>query len=221
MESNPVDLVKRSKHKDKEIIKLDKHEQEGFLNSLYNGQGFDKKQLEWNERTKIRDIAICKILLGTGLRVSELVGLDVDDIDFQENSFKIIRKRDKLDTVYFSDEIRECLLEYLEERGPHYQPVDNERALFLVGIGTYKGQRISVRSVEKIVKKFAVAGAPAKGQSITPHKLRATYATDLLEITGDLDLVRESMGHSDPKTTNLYGRTSLEKKKQYRNILMQ
>ena len=222
VESNPVALVKHSKHKDKEIIKLDKHEQDAFLNSLYNGEGFNnKKQLEWNERTKIRDIAICKTLLGTGLRVSELVGLDVDDIDFQENCFKVIRKRDKIDIVYFSDEVRDCLLEYLEERIPRYQPVDNERALFLVGIGTCKGQRISERSIEKIVKKFAKAGVPTKGAAITPHKLRATYATDLLEATGDLDLVRENLAHSDPKTTMIYAKTSLSKKKEYRNVLMQ
>lgn len=216
---NPVTQVKRAKKQKKEVIRLEENEKAGFLRSLENGEGFDVNQLKWNEKTRIRDIAICKILLGTGIRVSELVGLDVDDLNFQDCCFKVVRKRDKFDSVYFSDEIKDALIEYLDERGPYYQPVDDEPALFLVGIGKYKGTRLSVRSVEHIVKKFAVAGVPLKGSSITPHKLRATFGTDLLKETGNLDLVREELGHTDPKTTLNYTVTEESTKRAARNLL--
>lgn len=218
---NPVSSVKRSRKKEKEIIKMDAREKKEFLDSLYNDKGFsDEKQIKWNERTKIRDIAICKTLLGTGIRVSELVGMDVDDLDFQENCFKVLRKRDKYDVVYFDDEVKACLNDYLDERKALYQPADDENALFLVGIGKYKGTRISERQIERIVKKYAKASVPLKADKLSPHKLRSTYATDFLDATGDLDATREQLGHSDPKTTLKYAKTSERRKKMYRNILL-
>lgn len=201
MKYNPIASVKHSKQKDKEIIKLDPDEQDKFLDSLYCGDGFNEKQLQWNEKNKIRDIAMLMVLFGTGIRVSELVGMDVDDLDFQNNCFKVLRKRDKIDVVYFGDEVKEALVDYLEERIPRYQPVDNEPALFLVGIGKYKGTRLSVRSVEKIVKKYAKASLPLKGDIITPHKLRSTYGTALYRETGDIYLVADVLGHKDVNTT--------------------
>lgn len=217
---NPVASVKRSKYKEKEIIKLDKKEKQDFLDGLYSDKGFkDENQIKWNERTKIRDIAICVVLLGTGIRVAELVGMDVDDLDFQENCFKVLRKRDKFDVVYFSDSVKSALIDYLDERVPRYQPTDDENALFLCGRGDYKGKRLTERSVERIVKKYATASLPLKGDLITPHKLRATFATDFLDATGDQAATQEQLGHSDPKTTTRYGRTSERRKKMYRNIL--
>ena len=217
---NPVASVKRSRQKQKEIIKLDPDEQAKFLDSLYCGEGFNEKQLMWNEKTRIRDIAMLMVLFGTGIRVSELVGMDVDDLDFQNNCFKVLRKRDKIDVVYFGDEVKEALIDYLEERVPRYQPVDNETALFLVGIGKYKGTRLSVKSVQNIVKKFAKASLPLKGQSITPHKLRSTYGTSLYRETGDIYLVADVLGHKDVNTTKKhYAAQDDRKKREAANIV--
>ena len=220
MEYNPVASVKHSKKKDKEIIRLDAKEQDKFLDSLYCGDGFNKKQLMWNEKTKIRDIAMLMVLLGTGIRVSELVGMDVDDLDFQNNCFKVLRKRDKIDVVYFGDEVKEALIDYLDERIPRYQPADDETALFLVGIGKYKGTRLSERSVQKIVKKYAKASLPLKGNIITPHKLRSTYGTALYRETGDVYLVADVLGHKDVNTTRKhYAAMDDEKKRSAANVV--
>lgn len=217
---NPVSSVKRSKYKEKEIIKLDKREKNAFMEGLYADKGFkDENQMKWNEKTRVRDIAICKVLLGTGIRVAELVGMDVDDLDFQENCFKVLRKRDKYDVVYFGDDVKAALIDYLDERIPRYQPTDDEEALFLCGRGDYKGRRLTERSVERIVKKYATATLPLKGSLITPHKLRSTYATAFLDATGDLAATQEQLGHSDPKTTLKYARTSERRKKLYRTIM--
>jgi site-specific recombinase XerC len=189
------------------------------MQSVYCGDGLTKRQNQSRDLTIERDAAIITVFLHTGIRVSELVGLNVGDLDFQEHCFKVIRKRDKIDTIYFDDEVTEVLKDYLRVR-PLLHPADNEDALFLVSIGKYKGERLSVRSMQMLVKKYAMAGAPSSGALITPHKLRSTYATNMLKATGNLDLVRAELGHSDPKTTLIYARSDNADKKAARNVLI-
>ena len=147
--------------------------------------------------TRARDVAILTLLLGTGIRVSELVGLNVDDIDFKYNSFKVTRKGGAQAILYFSDEIKDALVKYLELRDTFKLP-ETEKALWI----SIQGKRMGVRSVENLVKKYARVSAPLK--KISPHKLRSTYGTNLYYVTKDISVVAEVLGHKDVNTTKKY-----------------
>ena len=154
-----------------------------------------KQQLHYHEKTKIRDVALLTLLLGTGMRVSECVGIDLQDIDFKNNGIKIRRKGGYEAVIYFGDEVETALYDYLEQRN-HIMPAEgHENALFL----SLQNKRISVREVEKLVKKYSSLVTNLK--KITPHKLRSTYGTSLYRETGDIYLVADVLGHKDVNTT--------------------
>ena len=121
----------------------------------------------------MRDIALLTLMLGTGIRVSECVGLNIDDVDFKNDGIRIHRKGGKEVVVYFGDEVESALLSYIEERKKTEVVAGHEEALFL----SLQKKRISVRAVEKLVKKYAQTVTTVK--HITPHKLRSTYGTNL------------------------------------------
>ena len=135
------------------------------------------------------------LLLGTGIRVSECVGLNTDDIDFRNAGIHIFRKGGKEVIIYFGDEVEEALRMYQEERKRILPENSHEDAFFL----SLQKKRISVRSVENLVKKYARTVTTLK--NITPHKLRSTYGTSLYRETGDIYLVADVLGHSDVNTT--------------------
>ena len=140
-------------------------------------------------------MAIVTLLLGTGMRVSECVGIDINDIDFDINGVKIIRKGGNEMVVYFGEEVEKALRDYLEERKAADPKPGNENALFL----SIQNKRIGVRAVEKLVKKYA--GKVTTLKKISPHKLRSTYGTTLYNETGDIYLVADVLGHKDVNTT--------------------
>jgi site-specific recombinase XerD len=140
-------------------------------------------------------MAIITLFLGTGIRISECVGLDIEDIDFANKSFKVTRKGGNRVILYFSDEVDAALRSYLEERTANRNVPDSERAFFV----SSHNRRISVRAVENIVKKYALIATPLK--KISPHKLRSTYGTNLYRATGDIYMVADVLGHRDVNTT--------------------
>lgn len=217
---NVIKDIKRGKRKKHEVITLGQLEEQGLFNSISYGTNLTQHQEAYrNDVTIARDRAICLTLVRTGLRVSELVGINLDDINFTECTFHVNRKEDKIDNVYFSDQVKQALEEYLSLR-PLLKPDPAERALFLVTLGKYKGQRLSVRSVQLLVKKYALAGAPSKGSKVTPHKMRSTYATNLLQASaGDLTLVQEALNHESPSTTSLYLQSRRQDLKKNRNLI--
>lgn len=153
-------------------------------------------------------------MLGTGIRVSECVGLNLNDIDLKNDGIRVHRKGGKEVTVYFSDELESLLLSYLAERKHMETAKGHEEALFI----SLQMKRISVRSVEKLVKKYAKAVAPLK--KITPHKLRSTYGTNLYRETGDIYLVADVLGHSDVNTTKKhYAALEDDRRKKARNAV--
>ena len=154
-----------------------------------------KGQLKYHSKTKVRDLALMTLLLGTGIRVSECVGLDLNDVDFKNNGIKITRKGGNEVVIYFGDEVEEALLNYLAERELILPAAGHENALFL----SMQRKRIGVRSVENLVKKYAQTVTTLK--KITPHKLRSTYGTTLYQETGDIYLVADVLGHRDVNTT--------------------
>lgn len=193
--TNPATLVDIPKIHEKEIIRLDIDEVARLLDEVESGENLTTKQLAFHNKTKVRDLALITLLLGTGIRVSECVGLDIHDVDFKNNGIKIRRKGGYEVVVYFGDEVREALLNYLEERTKQVPADGHENALFL----SLQLRRINVRSVENLVKKYASLVTRLK--KITPHKLRSTYGTSLYRETGDIYLVADVLGHKDVNTT--------------------
>ncbi|MBQ7562686.1 MAG: tyrosine-type recombinase/integrase [Lachnospiraceae bacterium] len=195
IEKNPAALVSMPKLHKKEIIRLDPGEVATLLDNVEDGENLTKKQLEFHKKTRVRDLALLTLLLGTGIRVSECVGLDLKNVDFRNNGILVKRKGGYEAVVYFGDEVEEALRDYLEER-KHIIPAEgHENALFL----SLQNKRISVRAVEKLVKKYAQTVTTLK--KITPHKLRSTYGTNLYSETGDIYLVADVLGHKDVNTT--------------------
>ena len=195
IEKNPAALVQMPKRHEKNIVRLDIDEIAILLDEAESGEKLTDRQKIYHEKTKTRDLAILTLLLGTGIRVSECVGLDINDIDAKNNGIKIHRKGGKEMMVYFGDEVAEALDHYLDERLAMTPQEGSSEALFL----SLQNRRISVRSVENLVKKYSRLVTTVK--NITPHKLRSTYGTNLYRETGDIYLVADVLGHSDVNTT--------------------
>ncbi len=212
LQNNPAALIQLPKLHEKEIIRLDVDEVALLLDEVENGESLTEKQKAYHEKTKVRDLALLTLLLGTGIRVSECVGLDLNDIDFKNGGIRIHRKGGKEVTVYFGTEVEDALLDYLEERNQIIPEEGNENALFL----SMQKKRIAVRSVENLVKKYSRLVTPLK--KITPHKLRSTYGTSLYKETGDIYLVADVLGHSDVNTTKKhYAALEDERRRSARN----
>lgn len=192
---NPILQVSMPKLHDKAIIRFDADETADFLDQVESGDQLTKKQQKFHEKLGTRDLAIMTLMLGTGLRVSECIGLDLQDLDFKNSRIKVTRKGGYESFVYFGDEVTEALLPYLDERNQKNPQEGHENALFLSNRDT----RMSVRNVEYMVKKYAQVVTP--GKKITPHKLRSTYGTTLYQETGDIYLVADVLGHKDVNTT--------------------
>lgn len=212
IQNNPASLLQLPKSHEKEIIRLDVDEVARFLDEVEDGECLTEKQKAYHAKTKLRDLAMMTLLLGTGLRVSECVGLNINDVDFRNGGLRIHRKGGKEVIVYFGAEVEYALQDYLSER-EHIVPEEgSEEALFL----SMQRKRINVRSVEKMVKKYAQLVTPLK--KITPHKLRSTYGTNLYRETGDIYLVADVLGHSDVNTTKKhYAALEDERRRSARN----
>lgn len=194
LRANVASKVKSPKLHDKPIIRLEQQETEELMYSCDSLAGFSVHQRKYNEKFKIRDNAILSLFLTTGIRVSECVGLNVDDINFNLNSFRVTRKGGNQVILYFGEDTAEALKSYLAYRDTLHIPKE-ERALFI----SSQGKRMMVRNMEYLVKKYAKVATPLK--NITPHKLRSTYGTNLYNETKDIYIVAEVLGHKDVNTT--------------------
>lgn len=194
---NPTLLVDMPKLHDKAIIRLDTDEVAMLLDFVETaGNKLTGQALTYYNKTKNRDLAIMTLLLGTGIRVSECVGLDINDVDFKNNGITVTRKGGNQMVVYFGDEVADALIQYIDGDRKAVTPLSgHENALFL---STQK-RRMGVQAVENMVKKYARQVTPNK--KITPHKLRSTYGTSLYKETGDIYLVADVLGHKDVNTT--------------------
>ena len=220
LDKNPTRGLVREKKKKKKIIYLEKDDMNTLLDTTWEGVDLSKKQQEFRDKgnTAIRDGCIMQILLDTGIRVAELVGLDVEDVDLKHSKLNIHRKGDKDEYVSFSDATSEIITGYLEERNS-FMPVDNERALFLVSIGKYKGERMSIRSIERLEKKYCMASGVKDSGKMSPHKMRSTYAMNMLDASGNIALVKEQLGHNSIMTTTTYAEARQKVKEDYRNAI--
>lgn len=186
----------------KPIIRLDVNEVAEILDEAENGEKLSGRQKTFHSKTAVRDEAMLSLFLGTGIRISECVGLNRNDINFEDNSFVVTRKGGDTSILYFSEEVADALRKYVDwlddqitEKTPFGSRVYDFDALFISG----KGGRITPRAVEMMVKKYAKAITPFK--KITPHKLRSTYGTTLYHETHDIFVVADVLGHKDVNTT--------------------
>lgn len=214
IKNNPAALANMPKIRDKEIIRLEIDEVVKLLDSVESGEGLTKSELKYHSRNKIRDMALLSLLLGTGMRVSECIGINLSDIDNETHGIKIHRKGGKEVIIYYSDEVSKYLNTYIEYRKNLLANGDSEDALFL----SMQNKRITAKSVENLVKKYAKRVTPLK--HITPHKLRSTYGTNLYKETGDIYLVADVLGHSDVNTTKKhYAAIDEDRRRNARNIV--
>lgn len=195
VENNPAIQVAIPKLHEKAIIRLEPNETAALLDCVEHEYYGTSRQNAFFQRNKLRDLAVLTLLLGTGVRISECIGLDIKDLDFDNDRMKVVRKGGYEAFVYFGDEVREALLNYLEIRKSQETKEGHEDALFLSG----QMRRLTVRAAENLVKKYAQKCIPLK--HITPHKLRSTYGTALYRETGDIYLVADVLGHKDVNTT--------------------
>lgn len=195
IQTNPASLVSMPKLHSKEIIRLEPNEVAQLLDQVEAGTKLTAKQAAYHAKTKTRDVALLTLLLGTGIRVSECVGLNIYDVDFDNMGIKIRRKGGYEDIVYFGEEVEKALNDYMDQRELIIPVSGHEDALFL----SMQNRRITVRSVENLVKKYSSLVTSLK--KITPHKLRSTYGTNLYQETGDIYLVADVLGHKDVNTT--------------------
>lgn len=193
--ANVASKVETPKLHNKAIIRLETDEVNKLLDQADNPYLLSRQQQLFNKHTKLRDIALLSLLLGTGIRISECVGLNIEDIDFKSNAFKVTRKGGNQAILYFSDEVATALNNYMETRIVDPNISKDEKALFI----SLQNKRMSVRAIEILVKKYSQAVTPLK--KITPHKLRSTYGTNLYKETKDIYIVAEVLGHKDVNTT--------------------
>jgi site-specific recombinase XerD len=185
------DKIELPKQNTRSVSFLDSEQIERLLNSP-----------QISNEIGLRDKAILETLFSTGLRVSELVKLNRDQIDLKRQEFGVKGKGNKLRVVFLSDTASQWIERYLQSRQDHFKP------LFIRYSGSVNAQkngenmRLTARSIEKIVTKYAKrCGLPIK---VSPHTLRHSFATDLLIGGADLRSVQEMLGHESIRTTQVY-----------------
>lgn len=192
----------------KEIITIDDNDLNIIINNIKNGIGSHKAratQAKWVNR----DIALITLGMSTGLRISAIVGIDLDDINFDEQTIIVTEKGNKQRTVFFGNRTAKVLNDWIEDRKELAS--DSEKALFIC----QSGKRIAVRTVQDRFKQIS----EGTGKKITPHKMRATCATRLLEKTGNIYLVKDQLGHKNISSTEHYARNSDKARREAANLL--
>lgn len=197
LKSDPTVGANKQTRKDDDhvIVRLTPSEVDTFLTIIKNSDIGSERQRKMLQNTQLRDYAILTLLLRTGIRVSECVALDLDDINFKERSMCVVRKGRKEHILYFDEITEQALIDYIELERIHLIESEKEKALFL----SLRKNRMAVRSIQDMVSKYAKVAVSNK--KISPHKMRSTYGTALYNKTGDIRLVADVLGHSDINTT--------------------
>ena len=211
IKGNIAALVSLPKLHEKPILHLIGPEVEKLLSLAEDGAQLTETQQRFHQHTQKRDYAILMLFLGTGIRVSECVGIDIGDLDFANNAVLVTRKGGNQVILYYPQEVADALHAYLFVRKEiKTASKEDENALFL----SLQKRRISQRAVQQMVKKYCAIAVPLK-KKMSPHKLRSTYATRLYHETEDIYLVADALGHADVNTTRRhYAAMSDERRRQ-------
>lgn len=216
LDYNPIDgAVRISIHPKDYVTHLNLQEQETLMNSVIYGAGLSKGQLKYHEKYQKRDTALIYLFLDTGMRISEITGIDIRDLDLDECSVIVQRKGGKIEKLYYSDTAMSYLMDYLDEKS-HYKPLNgSEEPLFT----TLKGARLSIRQVQELVEKYVKAALPNKMERISPHKLRSSFAMEFYRTTNDMLLLQKKLGHANIYATNIYAKATNTDSRDSRNLL--
>lgn len=186
--------------RDKDVVRMEVGETKKFVEGIRNAEGTSERSKKFSEKTNYRDTAIAVLMLNTGVRVSECVGLDIDDIDLEEGYATVIRKGGVMDHVYLNDETKAALADYIALERPMYMADENEKALFL----SLRKKRMDVRSVQAMIKKYVSVTLPSRKDELHCHSLRKTCGSRIYELSNDLKMVQDVLGHASPSTSELY-----------------
>lgn len=171
-----------------------------LLDVIYNGEKYyDGRLLTEYKKRKSRDAAIFTTYLGTGIRVSELINLNIEDLDFDTNSFIVTRKGGDQQEIFMPVQVKETILEYLECEKNHRTTIE-KGALFLSRNGT----RFTTAGIEKLLKNYCKTVSITNPDKARPHALRRTFACQLLEDGVDIKMVAELLGHKNIEVTHKY-----------------
>lgn len=199
IDKNITNKISNPKLRKKEIVRLTNEETLALLDVVESGYGLTKNQYAFSLKTKNRDIAIFTLLLYTGIRISECVGLNLNDINLEKKQFKVIRKGGNEQILYFNDKVKNALHVYIEgERNDIIKDLNSDKvpdSLFI----SLKLNRLSARAIQSIVKRYSVIAIPQL--NISPHKFRSTFGTNLYNASNDIYLVADVLGHKDVNTT--------------------
>lgn len=214
---DPMYYIERPKYKEtkeiqekREIGFLSKNEIKKYIETIQNGVGSSKAKAK-QEKYKDRDILICLLFLTTGIRCSALMKIDVNDIDLENLTLSVYDKGDKINRYDLSEELIPFINKWIKVRSEILNK-ENETALFITGAKS----RISQGGIALIVNKYA---SNIEGKHITPHKLRATYGTQVYAATHDIYYTQQCMKHNSPKTTELYIRGEVKSTKKASEIM--
>lgn len=201
IKTNPVMNIEGAKLNSHDVITLSDAQVKTLLNCIQTQEGVSNHSKSYSKRLIARDVAMIMVMLGTGMRISELIGLNISDFDTSDVTkpcFHIVRKGGDEDTVFFVDQVYYAVIEYLENSRSTLKPADAENALF---IGT-TGKRLTPDAVQKMLKKYCkAANLP---DNISPHKMRATFASTVYNNTKDIYAVKDALHHSSIDTSKHY-----------------
>lgn len=197
---NPIKLPKKQPDA---IKKLELDEVDVLLKTVENGKELTKSEKKYWNKTKLRDRAIIYLFVTYGLRITELEQLNISSFNFNRLEFTIFRKRDKEITMPFNNTIERVIKEYLEEDRLSVQDVDEEDkdALFL----SLQKMRLGEKAIRNLVKKYtSVPLHTTRNNGYSPHKLRATVASSLIELGFSIYDVQNLLDHEHVTTTQIY-----------------
>lgn len=211
---NPIKLPKPQPDA---IKRLEIEEVADMLDAVSTGRGLTDKEKQYWEKTKYRDKAILVLFTTFGLRLKELQQLNISSFSFTRNEFRIYRKRGKEVSMPLNESVVKVLFDYIELERPKESELDEayQDALFL----SMQKKRITEKAIRQLVKKYtSIALGTSRSKGYSPHKLRATAATSLIEYGFSIYDVQNLLDHDNVTTTQLY---SAHKKNSKREIIKQ
>ncbi|WP_026490204.1 tyrosine-type recombinase/integrase [Butyrivibrio sp. XBB1001] len=216
---NPVFASQTVDVPQKKLIYLDFEQQQTLMNTVIYGEGLSDNELKYHSLYAERDAAMFMLMLDTGLRVSEMLGSNIVDYDLVKGKVTVIRKGgDEMD-VYYSDECAGYLSDYFESQKAKYSFTSE---VDLPAFTTNSGDRLSVRAVETLVKKYVKASLPSMAGKISPHKLRSSFAMTFYEANNyDILLLQKRLNHKSVNTTNIYAKATDKAVSESRNLLQE
>ena len=213
---NPVEAATRVKiPTSDDVLHLDINEQLSLLDAVDTGDTLTKEQQKRHEIYRLRDIALITLLLDTGMRVSELHNIDIIDMDLEDCYVVVTRKGGNTQTIYFADSTRDAIEEYINERRKWDEQADGKYPLFT----TTKGERLSIRAIQVLVKKYAESTLPGKGKKISPHKLRSSFAMEFYSEEKDILALQRKLGHKNLQATNIYAKATDQRMRETRSVI--